>query len=224
MEKTKKKLPLYIKSNVATYQKIADDFYNHTAKAKTAEEYQQELEKVCRKYMRDLSDSDVLSYMQETGIMEEESIVDIKNYYINNAEPFQKAILSANLVEGKRYTLVYLNDLGFPTADKITFAEAEPCQYAQFTDAVKLTFKRTRKRTKGVHYFYDCSLAIYEGWHDLEESDVLKKTGETKHTTKYETKYTCFDSRFFTELIQRLGEPIVEYKNLKTGKNGKIFA
>lgn len=48
MEKTKKKLPPYIKSNAATYQKIADDFYNHTAKAKTAEEYQQELEKVSR--------------------------------------------------------------------------------------------------------------------------------------------------------------------------------
>lgn len=219
-----RELPAYIKSNAEFYNRIAEDFYSRTAKAHTKDEYLTEFSNVCNYWKRDLTDDNVIKYFILSGVMEIDDIKAIQQYYIDNAEDFQKAILSANLEKGKKYTLVYLNEYGFPIADKITFDSMNVCQYAQYTDAVKMTFKRYKKRGLTGRYFYNCSLAIYEGWHDSTKQDVYNTVEETENATIYKSKYTCFDARFFSEMVERLGKPLFEYKAFKVGKNGTVYA
>ena len=55
------------------------------------------------------------------------------------AGALQRAVIGANLQEDKEYTLLMLNDFGFPTAQKFKFHSMKCCTYEQYNDAVKLT-------------------------------------------------------------------------------------
>ncbi len=218
-------LPTYIVSNTGYFQNIVEEFFSKTASAHTKDEYVKSFSAVCRRYMKDLTDENVQRYLLKSGLMELETIEEIKQFYIDNAGELQRTILSANMQQGRKYTLVYLNEFGFPVADRIVFHSISICQYAQFTDAVKITFKRYRKRSYDGCYFYDQSIAIYEGWHELKKEDTYNKVEETEKVTMWKSKYSCFDAAFFTDIVTRLGKPIAEYRNFKVRKaDGKVFA
>ena len=211
----------YIRSNASFYNHIAEGFFNTTSAAHTKEEYNKLLFSFCKKWQRELTDENVLAYFLESGEMEPDIIQEFRQFYIDNAEPFQKAIINANLIIGKKYTLVYMNEFGFPVADKIVFKGVFLCQYAQYTDAIKMMARRARKRTDVYINFYDCSMAIYEGWKDLPETVSHEKIGEYL----YKSKYACFDARYFEDCVRYFGKPVVEYRNFKTRESdGKTFA
>lgn len=211
----------YIRSNAGFYNHIAEEFFTVTCQAPTKEEYEKLLFSFCKRWQRELTDENVLEYLVESGEMEPDTIDEFRQFYIDNAEPFQKAIINANLIVGKKYTLVYMNDFGFPVADKIVFKGVSPCQYAQYTDAIKLKARRARKRTDMYINFYDCSMAIYEGWNDLPETVSHEKVGEYL----YRSRYACFDARYFDDCVNYFGKPIVEYRNFKVRESdGKTFA
>lgn len=215
----------YIISNAGYFQHIVEEFFNIAASAHTKDEYEKAFSVICRRYMNDLTDKNVQSYLLKAGLMEPETIEDIKQFYIDNAGELQRTILSAKMQQGKKYTLVYLNEFGYPVADRIVFHSVSICKYAQFTDAVKMTFKRYRKRSYGACYFYDQSIAIYEGWHELKKEDTYNKVKETENVTTWKSKYSCFDTAFFTDMVARLGNPIAEYRNFKVRESdGKVFA
>lgn len=215
----------YITNNTGYFQHIVEEFYNATASAYTKEEYEKMFSLICRRYMNDLSDEKVQNYLLISGMMEPESIAEIKQFYVDNAGELQKTVIAANMQQGKKYTLVYLNEFGFPVADRIVFHSVSICQYAQFTDAVKMTFKRYRKQSYVACYFYDQSIAIYEGWHELKKEDTYNKVSETEKVIISKSKYHCFDSRFYTDMIERIGKPLAEYRNFKVrASDGKVFA
>ena len=138
--RTVARIPRYILSQKCFYNSIAENFYTTTSQAHTKEEYEKALKTVCNKWRGELTDSDVLNYFFIEGIMEIETINEIKQYFIDNAGEFQKTILNANLKQGNKYTLVYMSEFGFPIADKITFDNITPVQYAQYEDAILMTF------------------------------------------------------------------------------------
>lgn len=211
----------YIKNNVGFYNRIAREYYTVTSQAKTKEEYEKLLSSFCRRWKRELTDENVLAYFVEFGEMEPDTIEEFRQFYIDSAGPFQKAIINANLIIGKKYTLIYMNEFGFPVADKIVFKGASPCQYAQYTDAVKMTVRRARKHSDVCINFYDCSMAIYEGWHDLPEEETHIKLSDNL----CQSKYGCFDVRYFEDCIKYFGQPVVEYRNFKVRESdGKTFA
>lgn len=153
--------------------------------------------------------------------MEPDTIDVFRQFYIENAEPFQKSIINAGLIIGNKYTLVYMNEFGFPVADKIVLKGVSLCQYAQYTDAVKITVRRARKRSDVCINFYDCSIAIYEGWHDLPEEITHIKISDNLR----QSKYGCFDSRYFDDCVNYFNKPVVEYRNFKVRESdGKTFA
>ena len=87
------------------------------------------------------------------------------------AEPLQKAVDAAGLVPGRKYTLVYLSEFGFPIAEKITFHGYTLTTYAQHADAVRLTYTPYRKRsTRGRLFCGSSSLLIFNGWQELPET------------------------------------------------------
>ena len=140
------------------------------------------------------------------------------------AGPLQNAVNAARLVPGHKYTLVFLNDFGFPVAEKITFDNMRFATYAQYSDVVKLVFTPYRKRTKYSRLFYNCSLMIFDGWQNMDESvitDTLKNDGKIRIT---KSKYSCFSASYIEDLEKIFDRPVMIYKDYKKGVNGKIYA
>lgn len=154
---------------------------------------------------------------------EKEAVKAFDEMLLNYAEPLQKALYN-KMEEGGKYTLVYLNDFGFPVAQKIKFHSMKCTTYAQYSDAVEMVFTPYRKRNQYKKIFYNCSLMIFKGWQDLKEEDTheIIKNSESVKITK--SKYACFDSRYMDDLEKSFRDAAVLYKNYKTGKNGKIYA
>ena len=154
---------------------------------------------------------------------EAEAVKIFDEMLLKYAEPLQKALYN-KLVEGGKYTLVYLNDFGFPVAQKITFHSMKCTAYAQYSDVIEMVFTPYRKRSQYKKYFYNCSLMIFEGWQDLKEEDtkeVLKDDGNIR-TTK--SKYGCFDGRYIEDLEAVFKNAVVSYKKYEVGTNGKVYA
>lgn len=217
--------PLYIRNQAEYYQQIAQDHFETISKAKTKQEYDEAMSRSCIFHRRDFCNPDVMQYYLESGIMEPEEVEIIKQWYIQYAGDFQKTILSANLKVGEKYTLVYLNEFGFPVAQKIVLQSVDLATYAQHDDVVLLTFKPYRKRSLYRKYFYDCSLSIYQGWRDLKESDIYNVLSENDRVTVKQSKYGCFDARFYEDIVKSWGDALVNYRKYKVRKSdGKVFA
>ncbi len=140
------------------------------------------------------------------------------------AGPLQKAMNAAELKPGHKYTLVYFTEFGFPVAQKITFSSMSFTTYAQHSDVVKLVFTPFRKRSKYSRRFYNCSLMIFEGWQDMDESvtdEIIRDDGEIK---VMKSKYTCFSASYIEDLEKIFTNPVMIYKDYKTGVNGKVYA
>lgn len=217
-------IPYYVTSNRGFYAKLAYDFYEIISTAKDKETYDEVFSVFCREHMKDMANEDVQEFFLKSGIMELETVEEIRQFYVDNAEPFQNSLLSAGLKAGERYTLVYINDTGFPVMDKITFMKMAPCQYAQYTDSICMCFKRAKSRKEIKKYFYPVSIAIYEGWFDLQREDYMTKIEEKEGMTSYKSKYHSFDSRYFTDVVNKFGTPLVEYRNFRQGVNGCVYA
>ena len=87
-----------------------------------------------------------------------------------------------------------------------------------------MVFTPFRKRTKYSRRFYNSSLMIFEGWQDMDESatnEILKDDGEIKIT---KSKYGCFSASYIEDLEKLFTNPVMIYKNYKTGVNGKVYA
>lgn len=154
---------------------------------------------------------------------ETEAIQVFNKMFEKYAGELQKA-LYGKLETGKKYTIVHIGEFGFPIAQKITFHSMKCTTYAQHVDVVKMIFTPYRKRNQYQKYFYNTSFMIFEGWQDLKESDtkeVLKDDGNIKLV---KSKYACFDSRYIDDLENVFKNPVVIYKNYKTGVNGKLYA
>ena len=159
----------------------------------------------------------------KTVATKKEALKTFDNMVLQYAGKLQMALYN-KLVEGGRYTLVYLNEFGFPVAQKIIFHSMELTTYAQYSDVVKLVFKPYRKRSLYQKYFYNNSLMIFEGWQDMKESDTVKTLKDNDSVKITKSKYSCFDARYIKDLEKVFKNPVVIYKNFKEGKNGKLYA
>lgn len=159
----------------------------------------------------------------KTVSTEIEAIKVFDDLFMKYAEPLQKALYN-KLQEGKRYTLVYLNEFGFPVAQKITFHSMKAKTYAQYSDVMEMIFTPYRKRTQYRKLFYNCSMMIFEGWQDLKEEEIKVTLEDNKNVKITKSKYGCFDSRYIDDLENCFNNPVVIYKDYKTGTNGKFYA
>ena len=124
----------------------------------------------------------------KTVSTEIEAIKVFYDLFMKYAEPLQKALYN-KLQEGKRYTLVYLNDFGFPVAEKITFHSVRSSTYAQHSDVMEMIFTPYRKRTQYRKFFYNCSMMFFEGWQDLKEEEIKVTLEDNKNVQIKKSKY-----------------------------------
>ena len=159
----------------------------------------------------------------KTVTTETEAIKVFDDLFMKYAEPLQCALYN-KLQPGKRFTLVYLNEIGFPVAQKITFHSMRTTTYAQYSDVMEMIFTPYRKRTKYRKLIYNCSMMFFEGWQDLKETDIKETITDNDKVKVTKSKYGCFDSRYIDDLENCFKNPVVIFKNYKTGVNGKIYA
>lgn len=160
-----------------------------------------------------------------TAETEEKAVEGFAEFVNRYANPFQKAVFNAGLVSGKKYTLLYFSEFGFVVADKITFKDYTFSTYAQYDDVVKMTFRRCRKQRDTAKYFYDRSLIILEGWHDLKDEDTMLITERDNGTIIKRSKYESFSNNFVEDMEKLYKNHIVMiYKDYKTDTNGRIYA
>lgn len=159
----------------------------------------------------------------KTVTTESEAIKVFDELFLKYAEPLQCALYN-KLQPGNKYTLVYLNDFGFPVAEKITFHSVRSSTYAQHSDVMEMIFTPYRKRSQYRKLFYNCSIMFFEGWQDLKEEEIKVTLEDNKNVKITRSKYGCFDSRYIDDLENCFKNPVVIYKNYKTGVNGKIYA
>ena len=70
----------------------------------------------------------------------------------------------------------------------------------------------------------DNTMMIFEGWQDLKEEEIKETLEDNKNVKITKSKYGCFDSRYIDDLENCFKNPVVIFKNYKTGVNGKIYA
>ncbi len=141
------------------------------------------------------------------------------------AEPLQKAVDAAGLVPGRKYTLVYLSESGFPIAEKITFYGYALTTYAQHADVVRLTYTPYRKRSlRGRLFCGSSSLLIFNGWQDLSESATHETLKEDEKVKITRSKYGCFSASYIEDAAALLKDPVLIFKSYQTGANGKVYA
>lgn len=91
----------------------------------------------------------------------------------------QATFTQANLKQGEKYTLLYMNDFCFPVASKITLENIENTTYAQYDDAVRMVFRPKGKRNLYQKVFCgsDRRFAVIKGWHDIETARTVSFGG-----------------------------------------------
>lgn len=141
------------------------------------------------------------------------------------AEPLQKAVDAAGLVPGRKYTLVYLSEFGFPIAEKITFHGYALTTYAQHADVVRMTYTPYRKRSPRSRLFCgSSSLLIFNGWQDLPEQATRETLKEDEKVKITRSKYGCFSASYIEDAAALLKDPVLIFKSYQTGANGKVYA
>lgn len=141
------------------------------------------------------------------------------------AEPLQKAVDAARLVPGRKYTLVYLSEFGFPIVEKITFHGYTLTTYAQHADVVRLTYTPCRKRSpRGRLFCGSSSLLIFNGWQVLPEQATHETLKEDEKVKITRSKYESFSASYIEDAAALLKDPVLIFKSYQTGANGKVYA
>lgn len=128
-----------------------------------------------------------------------------------HALPLQAAFYRAEMIPGERYTLVFLGEFGFPVDLRITFREAHLTTYAQYDDAVSMTFMLKKKRNPRRMCLYNRSFLIYSGWRDLDASATYNVHKCEDGISVMSSKYGSFDERFMDDIKAMWPDYIVAY-------------
>jgi hypothetical protein len=113
----------------------------------------------------------------------------------------QEQFKNADLQQGQKVTLFYISDWGSITKSHITIDKVEPAKYAQYDNAIKITFTPEGKRKQYYNYWYS-TLLVYNGWLNLPE-EVLYTIEETgTGLTMKKSKYLSCDKKQYDEILE----------------------
>lgn len=142
------------------------------------------------------------------------------------AGKIQKLIYGANLEIGKKYTLVYCDEvMGFPVARQITLESVSYKPYAQYDDNVTLEYKLKRHRKYSyMSHFHRSSFTIFEGWKQVPDSVIWETVSENSEAITRRSKYMCFDARYMEDVNKVMKNPVVIYDGSVVGVDGRKYA
>jgi hypothetical protein len=87
------------------------------------------------------------------------------------------------------------------STNRITLDTVEYGSYAQYDNAVKLTFTPQGKRTKYYNWWYK-EVLVYDGWLELPETVLNEVTHTGSGTTITSSKYLSCDRKQYDEILE----------------------
>lgn len=156
-------------------------------------EYKEAIKNNCKQYDMKLTKS----------IIQQLDIEDLKvSMYklLQEVESIQEQFKDAEIQQGEKLTLFYVSDFGSIVTNRIIFDSVTPTRYAQYDNAVKLTFKPENKRQLHYKHFYS-TLLVYKGWHSLPE-EVLSYVEEKNGFTVISSKFLSCDEKQYDEILK----------------------
>jgi hypothetical protein len=111
----------------------------------------------------------------------------------------QEQFKQADLQQGEKITLFYISDWGSIVTSRVTFDSVTPTTYAQYNNAVKLTYKPEKKRKLYYNHFYS-TLLVYKGWNNLPET-VLNDVEVRNDMIITKSKYHSCDKKQYDEIL-----------------------
>ncbi|MFE6465042.1 LPD29 domain-containing protein [Bacillus subtilis] len=142
------------------------------------------------------------------NIIQQVEIEELKNSLyriLHEVDSIQEQFKNADLEKGEKYTLFYISDFGSLITERITYDSYSPTKYAQYDNAVKLTYQPENKRKLYYRHFYS-ELLIFKGWHSMPET-VLNNVGVKPDGMKIiHSKYHSCDKRQFDEVLGYLNK------------------
>src|SRR5690606_35171006 len=84
-------------------------------------------------------------------------------------DSIQEQFANADIERGEKITLFYISDWGSIVTSRVIFDNVINTKYAQYDNAIKLTFTPENKRKLHYNYFHS-TLLVYRGWHSLPET------------------------------------------------------
>ncbi|PPB12856.1 LPD29 domain-containing protein [Brevibacillus laterosporus] len=118
---------------------------------------------------------------------------------LQEVDGIQEQFKNADIQQGEKLTLFFISDFGAIVTNRITFDSVEPTTYAQYNNAVKLSFKPENKRQLYYNHFYS-TLLVYKGWHNLPET-VLHDIEVCNGYTLSKSKYLSCDKKQYDEIL-----------------------
>jgi hypothetical protein len=111
----------------------------------------------------------------------------------------QDQFKKADIQQGDKLTLFYIGGMGSIMTDRITFDSVTNTTYAQYNNAVKLTFTPERKRNLHYNYFHS-ELLVFKGWHNLSD-EVLNNVEVKNGYVITKSKYHSCDHKQYDEIL-----------------------
>ncbi|MGG4380152.1 LPD29 domain-containing protein [Bacillus velezensis] len=122
---------------------------------------------------------------------------------LHEVDSIQEQFKNADFEKGEKYTLFYISDLGSLITERITYDSCQSTKYAQYDNAVKLTYRPENKRNLYYRHFYS-ELLMFKGWHSLPETVLNNVEVKPDGTKIIHSKYYSCDKRQFDEVLNYL--------------------
>lgn len=142
------------------------------------------------------------------NIIQQVEIEELKNSLyriLHEVDSIQEQFKNADLEKGEKYTLFYISDFGSLITERITYDSYSPTKYAQYDNAVKLTYQPENKRKLYYRHFYS-ELLIFKGWHSLPDTVLNNVEVRPEGIKIIHSKYYSCDKRQFDEVLDYLNE------------------
>jgi hypothetical protein len=136
------------------------------------------------------------------GIIQQLEIESLKTAMYKlliEVDGIQEQFTKADIQQGEKITLFYISDWGSIVTNKMTFDSVTNSKYAQYDNAVKLTFTPEKKRNLHYKYFHS-TLLVYKGWHNLPET-VLHHVEVNNGNIITRSKYHSCDHKQYDEIL-----------------------
>lgn len=123
---------------------------------------------------------------------------------LTEVDGIQEQFKNADIKQGQKVTLINMSDFGSIVTKRVIIDSVENTKYAQYDNAVKLTFKPENKRKLYYNYYYG-TLLVYNGWLNLPE-EVLFTIEKKTDFTVTRSKYLSCDKRQYDEILNYFAE------------------
>lgn len=97
--------------------------------------------------------------------------------------------------------MFYISDWGSIVTSRVTLDNVEYTKYAQYDNAVKITFTPQGKRSKYYNHQHS-TLLVYDGWLELPETVLHEVVSDNGIVTMTKTKYMSCDKKQYDEMLE----------------------